>query len=122
MPVETIDEYMIHDPRLFYCESYKQFTKDPRKNKKPDDKKDESNSHYLSSNYRGQMRVSEDGRCIKHGFGQVMTTHIDDIKEYDGKRIRYYEEITTKTIYIGYWEDDKRSGLGKQYKKTEYKK
>lgn len=83
---------MIHDPRLFYCESYKQFTKDPRKikkTKKPDDKDDESNGHYLSSNYRGQMRVSEDGRCIKHGFGQVMTTHIDDIKEYDGKMIRY---------------------------------
>jgi hypothetical protein len=67
------------------------------------------------------MRINEDGKCVKHGFGQVISTHSEEIKEYEGCKFReYYEVITTETTYIGYWEDDKRCGLGKQYKTIRY--
>ena len=60
------------------------------------------------------MRVNEDGKCIKHGFGQVITTHVEDIKENEDDDVIYYHEvITTETTYTGYWVDDKRCGLGK---------
>ena len=60
------------------------------------------------------MRVDENGKCIKHGFGQFITDKTEEIKENDENDERYYHEvITTEIIYIGYWEDDKKCGLGK---------
>ena len=67
------------------------------------------------------MRVNEEGKCIKHGFGQVVTTHVEVIREDDDPDRIYHEVITTETTYIGYWVDDQRCGLGKQHKKIKYK-
>ena len=67
------------------------------------------------------MRVGDDGKCIKHGFGQIISTHTQEIVENEDDEARLFKEkITTETIYIGYWEDDKRCGLGKQFKRLIY--
>ena len=67
------------------------------------------------------MRVNEDGKCIKHGFGFLITDDVQEIKENDENDDRYYHEvITTETTYIGYFVDDKKCGLGKQIKVIKY--
>jgi hypothetical protein len=80
IPRETIAEYMVHDDRLFYCQSYKNFKEeaDGELKEENDEEVDEEYEKSLTicSNYRGQMRVNEDGKCIKHGFGHVITTHV----------------------------------------------
>jgi hypothetical protein len=72
----TIDMCKMESDDLFYCPSYSYHNSENK----------------LIGIYRGQMKVNDDQKCVREGFGKY---------------------VDVNCSYIGYWSNDQRSGQGK---------